>query len=159
MAGPPTRTRSGRSVGRDVAQIGATPPRVNATSPFARRQLVEEEFTTEDTEKQVITGMTELTGQIVDAALTVHKILGPGLLESIYEACLAHELLQRGIPFPSKVQLPVNYKGEKLDAGYRIDLLLAETIVVELRSSTLSFPSTTRRESPVSNCRTSRSGL
>lgn len=106
---------------------------------------MEEEFTTEDTEKQAITGMTELTGHIVDAALTVHKILGPGLLESIYEACLAHDLLQRGIPFQSQVQLPVNYKGEKLDAGYRIDLLVAETIVVELRSSTLSFPSTTRR--------------
>lgn len=72
---------------------------------------------------------------IVDAAFAVHKELGPGLLESVYEICLCHELSTRGIPFRSQVHLPVSYKGLKLDAGLRLDLLVADSVIVELKSA------------------------
>ena len=58
-----------------------------------------------------------MAGQVVDAALKVHKALGPGLLESVYETCLCHELGERGIPFRSQVALPVTYEGVRLDAA------------------------------------------
>jgi len=70
----------------------------------------------------------------VDAGLKVHSVLGPGLLESAYEACLAHELERRGVPFRSQAALPIIYEGTKLDAGYRIDLLLADAIILEIKS-------------------------
>jgi GxxExxY protein len=64
----------------------------------------------------------------------VHKQLGPGLLESTYEECLCHELHLRGIEFQRQLDLPVIYKGLKLDCGYRIDLLVNDTVVVELKA-------------------------
>lgn len=63
----------------------------------------------------------------------MHRVLGPGLLESAYEECLSWELTARHIPFARQVALPVEYKGVKLDCGYRIDLLVAETVVVEIK--------------------------
>ena len=66
----------------------------------------------------------KITGVIIDAAMDVHTILGPGLLESAYEACLKFELVSRGINVISQVELPVMYKSNKVDAGYRIDLLV-----------------------------------
>ena len=75
-----------------------------------------------------------LTSQIVDAGLTVHKLLGPGLLESTYEHCLTHELLQRGIRYQAQFALPVIYKGTRLDAGYRVNLLVADVVIIELKS-------------------------
>lgn len=75
----------------------------------------------------------ELTEQIIGAAIEVHRALGPGLLESAYEGCLCHELALRGLTFRRQVELPVSYKGVKLDCGYRIDLLVEETVVVELK--------------------------
>jgi GxxExxY protein len=75
-----------------------------------------------------------LAAAVVDAALKVHKALGPGLLESVYEACLCHELAQRGIPFQSQVALPVVYEGQRLDAGLRLDLLVANRVIVELKA-------------------------
>lgn len=72
-----------------------------------------------------------LTGKIIGAAIEVHKVLGPGLLESAYEECLAREFVLRGIPFERQKPLP---KDVKLECGYRIDLLVAGQIVVELKA-------------------------
>jgi GxxExxY protein len=76
----------------------------------------------------------ELTHEIIGAAIEVHKNLGPGLLESTYEECLCHELSQRGIPFERQKPIPVVYKGVKLDCGYRPDLLVADRVILELKS-------------------------
>lgn len=76
----------------------------------------------------------ELTHQIIGAAIEVHRLLGPGLLESAYEECLCHELDLRAIPFERQKAVPVVYKEKKLDCGYRIDLLVSQRIVVELKS-------------------------
>ena len=75
-----------------------------------------------------------ITQVIIGAAIDVHRVLGPGLLESSYEACLAHELSTRGIDFQRQVELPVEYKGVRLDCGYRIDLQVENTVIVELKS-------------------------
>jgi GxxExxY protein len=75
----------------------------------------------------------EITGQIIGAAMDVHRALGPGLLESAYEACLCHELNLRGIGFSRQVELPVAYKGVLLSCGYRLDLLVGDLVVVELK--------------------------
>ncbi len=77
--------------------------------------------------------INQISGAIVDAAMGVHSLLGPGLLESAYDACLAHELRKRGFRVDSQVGLPVIYDGEKLDLGYRIDLLVENLIVVEVK--------------------------
>ena len=76
----------------------------------------------------------ELTGEIIAAAIEVHRELGPGLLESSYQACLCHELAVRRIDFRTEVDLPVDYKGIHLDCGYRMDLVVAGKIAVELKS-------------------------
>jgi GxxExxY protein len=73
------------------------------------------------------------TSSIIGAAIEVHRHLGPGLLESAYEECLCHELHLRGISFRRQIDLPVEYKGLKLDCGYRLDLLVNEEVVVELK--------------------------
>ena len=75
-----------------------------------------------------------LTGEIVDAAYKVHSALGPGLLESVYEICLAYELEKRGLEVARQVEMPVEYDGRRLDSGLRLDLLVAETVVVELKA-------------------------
>ena len=69
--------------------------------------------------------------QIVDAAIKVHRALGPGLLESAYQACLAHELGTRGLRVECEVLLPVVYEGLQIDAGYRIDMLVQDCVIVE----------------------------
>ena len=76
----------------------------------------------------------EISGQVVDAALEVHRTLGPGLLESIYEAALAHELRSRGFQVEAQVPVAVIYKGVELDIGFRLDLLVEDCVVVELKS-------------------------
>ena len=76
----------------------------------------------------------ELTEKVIGCAIEVHRVLGPGLLESTYQHCLAHELSLHGILFKSEVGLPVDYKGVKLDCGYRLDLLVNETLIVELKA-------------------------
>ena len=78
--------------------------------------------------------INEARGQIVDAAIKVHRALGPGLLESAYEACLLFELHRRGLQTGSQVPLPVTYETVKIDAGYRIDLLVEDAIIVEVKS-------------------------
>lgn len=79
------------------------------------------------------TGANELTAEIIGAAIEVHRHLGPGLLESAYEECLCRELSLRGIGVERQKPLPVAYKGQELDCGFRIDLLV-EDVVVELKS-------------------------
>jgi len=74
-----------------------------------------------------------LTEQIIGAAIEVHKALGPGLLESVYEECLCHELHLRGLRFQRQVTVPVIYKGVSLDCGYRLDLIVAEIVILELK--------------------------
>src|SRR5688500_8828857 len=78
--------------------------------------------------------INELTETVIGAAMEVHKALGPGLLESAYEQCVAHELTLRGIPIELQRPLPVRYKDILLDCGYRIDVLVAGLVVVELKS-------------------------
>lgn len=75
-----------------------------------------------------------VTGQIVDSAVAVHMALGPGLLESVYETCLSYELRTRGLEVKRQVALPVLYKQVRLDAGYRIDLLVNSAVIVELKT-------------------------
>ncbi len=75
-----------------------------------------------------------LSNRIIGCALEVHRELGPGLLESTYEQCLAHELKQSKIPFKLQVPLPVKYKSTLVDCGYRIDMLVNDKIIVELKS-------------------------
>jgi GxxExxY protein len=76
----------------------------------------------------------ELTEQIIGAAIDVHRELGPGLLESAYEECLCHELHIRGLGFRRQVDLPISYKGLKLDCGYRLDIVVEDSVVIELKS-------------------------
>ena len=74
-----------------------------------------------------------MTGLVISAAMHVHSVLGPGLLESAYHACLSHELRKRGLRVASQVGLPVVYEGEKIDLGYRIDLIVADQEIVEIK--------------------------
>lgn len=76
----------------------------------------------------------EITSCIIGAAIEVHKELGPGLLESSYEHCLAYELRQNGLMVQQQLSLPLVYKGVKLDAGYRIDLLVENKVIIEIKS-------------------------
>lgn len=78
--------------------------------------------------------INQISGEIVDAAMKVHTALGPGLLESAYEGCLKHELTKRGLKVLSQVTLPVIYDGVKIDVGYRIDLLVEDAVIVELKA-------------------------
>ncbi len=78
--------------------------------------------------------LNDITGQVVDGAIKIHSALGPGLLESAYEACLAYELRKRGLIVRSQVPLPVRYEEVLVEVGYRIDLLVAESVIVELKS-------------------------
>ncbi|MEZ6143957.1 MAG: GxxExxY protein [Planctomycetaceae bacterium] len=78
--------------------------------------------------------VNDVTGQIVDAAMKVHTVLGPGLLESAYEACLLFELHRRGLEARSQVALPIQYESVKLDVGYRLDLLVEDLVVVEIKA-------------------------
>jgi GxxExxY protein len=87
-------------------------------------------------EKPSHTGMTdrELTEKVTGCAIEVHRVLGPGLLESTYQHCLAHELSLHGILFDVEAVLPVDYKGKKLDCGYRLDLVMHDRLIVELKA-------------------------
>ena len=76
----------------------------------------------------------QISDKIIGAAIEVHRNLGPGLLESTYEACLVQELVPRGVSVPRQVELPVRYKGQLIECGYRIDLLVEELVVVELKA-------------------------
>lgn len=78
--------------------------------------------------------INKLTGEVIGAAIEVHRSLGPGLLESAYEECTCHELYLRKVPLRRQVPLPVEYKGVKLDCGYRLDIVVPGQLIVELKA-------------------------
>src|SRR4051812_43521477 len=84
--------------------------------------------------------INHVSGQVVDAAMRVHSMLGPGLLERAYQVCLAHELGKRGVKVRSEVIMPVQYDGVELEQAYRIDLLVEEVVVVEVKSVASILP-------------------
>src|SRR5207249_8554625 len=84
--------------------------------------------------------INETTEAIIGAAIEVHRALGPGLLESAYEECLCRELTLRRVPFERQRQLPVEYKGLRLECSYRLDLVVADTVVVELKTVEALLP-------------------
>jgi GxxExxY protein len=84
--------------------------------------------------------INQLTGSVIGAAIEVHKSLGPGLLESIYEECLSHELTLQKIFFERQKEILVEYKGVKLSCGYRIDLLIEDQLILELKSCDVIQP-------------------
>jgi GxxExxY protein len=84
--------------------------------------------------------LNRLSGRVVHAAYKVHEALGPGRLESVYEVCLIHELTEMGIQTERQVPLPVVYEGLKLEAGFRIDVLVERQLVVELKAVEALLP-------------------
>lgn len=82
----------------------------------------------------------KITEEVIGAAIEVHKTLGPGLVESAYEECLCHELHLRGIQFQRQMDLPIVYKGVKLQSGHRVDIVVDDTVVVELKSAENILP-------------------
>ena len=79
-------------------------------------------------------GFDKLTEAIISAAIEVHRALGPGLLESTYEMCLCRELNIRGLAFERQVGIPVEYKGVKLDCGYRADIVVERSVLIEIKA-------------------------
>ena len=82
----------------------------------------------------------ELTGELYGAAIEVHRELGPGLLEAAYEKCLCRELQLRELSFATQVSLPVEYKGIKLECGYRMDIVVDEKVIIEIKSVETTLP-------------------
>lgn len=101
-----------------VSVVKSNPERLTAEAQRARRRMV----------------MNGLTEKIIGAAIEVHKALGPGLLESAYEGCLAHEFSLANVPFERQVPLPITYKSVQVDCGYRLDFLIENTVVLELKA-------------------------
>ncbi len=84
--------------------------------------------------------VNDITGQIIGAAMRVHSALGPGLLENAYRACMAHELRKAGLKVESELELPVVYDGVRINLGYRLDLLVQDRVIVELKSVEALLP-------------------
>ena len=82
----------------------------------------------------MIPPINQLTHEVIGAAIEVHRKLGPGLLESAYRKCLCRELMLRGIPYKKEEPLPLEYKGIRLECGYRVDILVAGIVAVEVKS-------------------------
>ncbi len=78
--------------------------------------------------------LNEISREIIGAAMKVHSALGPGLLESAYEACLLHELHKRGLEVASQVRLPIKYNGVNINAGFTIDIMVEDAVIVELKA-------------------------
>ena len=93
-----------------------------------------------DTESRSKLLHEKLTEGVIGAAIEVHRLLGPGLLESAYEECLCHEFHLRNINFQRQVSLPVAYKGINLDCGYRLDIIVENTIIIELKCAEHVLP-------------------
>ena len=88
----------------------------------------------------VDTPFTAITREIIGAAIEVHRVLGPGLLESAYLRCLRQELAGRNVPFAAERVVPIVYKGTLLDAQYRLDLIVQDAVVVEVKSASDLLP-------------------
>jgi len=99
-----------------------------------RRGYRQTKISAPKTYEKIAMDINDLTGQIIGAAIEVHKALGPGLLESVYEECLCRELDLRKLHYKRQHAIPVQYKGVKLDCGYRIDLLVEDLVILELKS-------------------------
>lgn len=84
--------------------------------------------------------INQITGHVVDAAMRVHSALGPGMMESVYEMCLAYELRDRRLRVSRQIALPVSYRGIRIEVGYRLDLLVNDAVVVELKAATKLMP-------------------
>jgi GxxExxY protein len=97
---------------------------------FTSNKITTAEKAPEIAERQ----LNDLTGTVIGAAIDVHRILGPGLLESAYEGCLTCEIKERGLKVERQVELPLFYKDFKLDCGYRLDLLVEGAVIVEVKS-------------------------
>jgi GxxExxY protein len=87
-----------------------------------------------ETKEQEIARLNHITDMIINASIAVHKELGPGMLESAYETCLAYELAQRGLKVVRQKALPLTYRGITLDGGYRLDLLINDCVIVEVKA-------------------------
>jgi GxxExxY protein len=88
----------------------------------------------------VLSGINDITSRIIGAAIEVHRTLGPGLLESAYSACLLYELRKSGLDVETQKRVPVVYKDVKLDCGFRVDLIVANVVVVEVKSLAAPAP-------------------
>src|SRR5580698_1462150 len=99
-----------------------------------KRKMDHEDHQASEAHEGISPALERLASIIVDAGLKVHRNLGPGLLESVYEHCLAHELELRGVAVRRQVGLPIVYEGMTLEIGYRLDLLIAESIIIEVKS-------------------------
>jgi GxxExxY protein len=110
-------------------RLGNSPQRRRDTEQKTKAKKPRAQRVTESTEK--LKGLTE---RIIGAAIEVHRQTGPGLMESAYEECLCCELSQMGIKFERQVQLPITYKGVKLDCGYKMDLVVEDSVVLELKT-------------------------
>jgi len=86
------------------------------------------------------TPINQLTHEVIGAAIEVHRKLGPGLLESAYKECLCRELVLRGVPFERERALPLEYKGIRLECGYRVDILVGGIVVVEIKAVEVLAP-------------------
>lgn len=84
--------------------------------------------------------INEITGKIVDAAYKLHTALGPGLLESVYERCLELDLREAGLKVQSQVGVPIQYKNLAFDTGYRLDLIVEDTVIIEVKSVEVLAP-------------------
>src|SRR5258706_5229 len=113
--------RSPRSNGREV-------------EPRRSQRSAEEVEMMPISSSMALTHPNDTSGQVVDAAMKVHSALGPGLLESAYEACLGHELRKRGLGVQVQLPLPITYDGVRIDIGYRVDLLIDNAVVVEVKA-------------------------
>ena len=91
-------------------------------------------FAPKQSREQLDPRLNKITSEIISAAMTVHSALGPGLLESAYQACLVHELRKRGMKVETEVPVPVVYDGVKLECGYRIDMIVGDSVVLELKA-------------------------
>ena len=85
-------------------------------------------------ENEIVKDRDALTDQVIGLAIGVHRALGPGLLESAYEECLCFELKSHGIPFKRQMALPVSYKSVYLECGYRVDVVVADRLILELKT-------------------------
>ena len=84
--------------------------------------------------------INNLTGEVIGAAIEVHRVLGPGLLENVYEQCLCRELILRNMPIEVQKALAVNYKGVELDCGYRLDIVVPDKLIIELKACESLLP-------------------
>lgn len=84
--------------------------------------------------------INQITGETVDAALKVHTVLGPGLLENAYEVCLTHELRRRQLHVVTQVPVPVHFEGLQVELGYRIDMLVEDVVLIELKAISKLLP-------------------